>query len=131
MGIVVMVLAGNRQGAPIVPFDEFRGNGTGPLGLRQDLPKTLHEFVHLALGHDKGRQEPQDAFVRAIDNQSLAQRSLRIGFAFDGKLNSEDQSFAPHLANEIDVRGEPRQFRAQLRSALANIFEQVFLFDDG
>src|SRR5207245_11404178 len=86
-------LAGSRQGVPVVLFGELCRNSIATLGLLQDLPKSLREFIHLALRHDKSRQQPQHAFMRAINNQSFAQRAFYINLDLDSKLDSQYQSF--------------------------------------
>src|SRR5689334_21179702 len=95
-GIVVIVLAGSGQFASVVPFCEFGRNSAGALSLTQDLPKVLHKFCYLALGHDKGWQQTHYAFVGAVADQSLAQRTFHIRFAFDREFNAYDESFASH-----------------------------------
>src|SRR5690348_8199877 len=68
--------------------------------------------------------------MRAIDNQPLAQRAVYVRLALHGKLNTKHQTLAPHLPDEIEFIREMRQFRAQLRTALANVLQQIFVLDD-
>src|SRR6266404_2494703 len=89
------------------------------------------EFANLRAGDDEGRQEAQGEIVRAIDHQALAQSFGGDGIAVDGKLDAEDQAFTADFADEIELGGELGQACAEFGAACANVFEELFVFDDG
>src|SRR5260370_35995495 len=101
----------------------------GPLGLlknRLDLRKTI---LYLLRSQDEWRQEAQDAFVSAIDEEALLERLGDVWSAIDVQVHTQHQSFSPDFADEIKLCGELIQARSQLRATRANIGQQVLPFD--
>src|SRR6267154_5112597 len=89
------------------------------------------EFANLRAGDDEGRQEAQREIVRAIDDQALAQSFGGEGIAIDRELDAEDQAFTANFADEIELCCELGQACAELGAACADVFEELFIFDDG
>src|SRR6267154_210506 len=89
------------------------------------------EFANLRTGDDEWGQEAQGEIVRAIDDQALAQSFGGEGIAVDGKLDAEDEAFAANFADEIELSGELGEACAEFGAAGADIFEELFIFDDG
>ena len=63
-------------------------------------------------------------------SKPLAKRFLDEGAPSIGKIDADDQAFAPDFADEIEVRGQLFQPGAQFGAARANIGEQILVFDD-
>src|SRR6267154_1235941 len=131
---VVVVIFLPRRGVR-----EARRGGSGLRGCSRngfwsfcenELEET-EKFANLRAGDDEWRQEAQGEIVRAIDHQALAQSFGGERIAIDGKLDAQDQAFAANFADEIELGGELGQARAEFGAACADIFEELFIFDDG
>src|SRR5882724_11325641 len=89
------------------------------------------KFAHLRASDDEGRQEAQGEIVSAIDDQALAQSFGGEGIAVDGKLDAQDQPFAANFADEIELGSELGEAGAEFGAACVDVFEELFVFDDG
>src|SRR5882762_8069872 len=103
-------------------------NGFGSF-CENELEET-EEFAHLRTGDDEGRQEAQGEIVSAIDHQALTEGLGGEGIAVDGKFDAEDEAFAANFADEIELGSELGQACAEFGAACANVFEELFVFDD-
>src|SRR5712691_5574153 len=88
----------------------------GPLGLRKDRLELGKAFLHLLRGQDEWRQQAQDVFVRAVDEQALLERLGNVWSALDVQVHTQHQSFSANLADEIKLGSDIFQTRVQFRS---------------
>src|SRR5258706_2009608 len=107
-----------------------RGGGSRFGSFCQDELEGAKKFANLRTADDERRQQAQGEVVSAIDHQSLAESLGGARNAIDGKLHAEDQAFAANFADEIELGGELGQAFAELGAASADVFEQLFIFDD-
>src|ERR1700681_3273372 len=85
-----------RQGRGVVGGYGLRLGG--PLGLRKDRIELRKSFLHLLRGQYEWRQQAQDVFVRAVDEQALLERLSYIRSALDVQVHTQYQSFSANLA---------------------------------
>src|SRR5439155_17740853 len=88
------------------------------------------KFAHLRAGDKKWRKQANRKVVGAIDEQAAFERFGDKRAAFDRKLHAEHASLAADLFHEIKFRLKFFEALAKFLSARADVFEQLFLFDD-
>src|SRR5712671_554619 len=89
------------------------------------------KFANLRASDDEWGQEAQGEIVSAIDHQALTEGLGGERIAVDGKFDAEDQAFAANFADKVELSSELGQAGAEFGAACANVFEELFIFDDG
>src|SRR5712671_6785344 len=89
------------------------------------------KFANLRASDDEWGQEAQGEIVSAIDHQALTEGLGGERIAVDGKFDAEDEAFAANFTDEIELSGELGEACAEFGTACADVFEELFIFDDG
>src|SRR5713226_6242814 len=93
----------------------------------KDFAEQLQKLPHLRPRDQKRRKQAEREIVRAVNEQAALKSFRNEGRAFDGELDTDDESFTANLADERKFPGERFQSRAEFGSTHTSIFEKFFV----
>src|SRR5580765_8319756 len=107
----------------------LRSDGLLRGSYKQSFQET-QELAHLSASDEERRKQAQREIVRAVDEQAAKHGLRDKRSAVDGQLDANHQALAANFADKWELGGERGKASAQFRTASANVFEEVFLFND-